>query len=71
MMRPHELGVRWFPCPAQRFISFTFLLTYILSSNVCGGFNLDVDTPYAIFNGPENSLFGFSVEVHEENKRNW
>ena len=70
-MRLHELGVRRSSCLAQLFISFNFLLACILSSNVCGGFNLDVDTPYAIFNGPENSLFGFSVEVHEENKRNW
>lgn len=70
-MRLHELGVQCSRCVAQLFFSSAFLLACILSSNVCGGFNLDVDTPYAIFNGPEKSLFGFSVEVHEENKRNW
>ena len=70
-MRPHEVTV-WHPsCLAQLLTSFVVLLASILPSHVCGGFNLDVGTPYAVFNGPEKSLFGFSVEVHEENKRNW
>ena len=58
-------------CLARLLIVITFFFASIWPSNVCEAFNLDVDTPYAIFNGPEKSLFGFSVEVHEENKRHW
>lgn len=50
----------------------TLLLAIIFNNNVCNGFNLDT-VNYVRFQKPqrENSMFGFSVALHEERERSW
>ncbi len=60
----------------MRFVYYSLAATALLSllcflPRPTAAFNLDAESAYTVFNGPDKSLFGFAVEVHEENKRNW
>lgn len=48
------------------------LLTVLLCrlTGTVDGFNVQ-KTPTSVFSGPEDSLFGFSVALHKENRQGW